>query len=85
MMIKDLEMSKELDREALTEVRGGFAIAGGQFAPQVVNGGGIMSPTFAVNAPVNAPVANDNDTFSYLNLDIDTTTVFGSLGTIVSQ
>ncbi|MEJ2461055.1 MAG: hypothetical protein P8098_05435 [Candidatus Thiodiazotropha sp.] len=55
MMIKDLKVSKELDREALVEVRGGSAYAGGQFAPQFVAGGGILSPTFANSSPVNTP------------------------------
>ncbi|MEJ2453174.1 MAG: hypothetical protein P8103_03340 [Candidatus Thiodiazotropha sp.] len=85
MMIKDLKVSKELDREALVEVRGGSAYAGGQFAPQFVAGGGILSPTFANSSPVNTPVAADNDTYSYLGLDLDTTNVLASLGTIVVQ
>ena len=85
MMIKDLEMSKELDREALVEVRGGFAIAGGQFAPQLVSGGGILSGTSAVNAPVNAPVANDSDSYSYLGLELNTANVLASVGTLVLQ
>ncbi len=85
MMIKDLKVSKELDREALVEVRGGSAYAGGQFAPQFVSGGGILSPTIANSSPVNAPVAVDNDAYSYLGLELNTANVLASLGTIIEQ
>ncbi|WP_428242744.1 hypothetical protein [Gynuella sp.] len=85
MMIKDLKVSKELDREALVEVRGGSAYAGGQFAPQFVSGGGILSPTVANSSPINAPVALDNDTYSSLDLELNTANVFGSAFTGIFQ
>ena len=88
MMIKDLEMSKEMDRDALSAVRGGNTIQqGGVYAPVTNAGGGFSfaSPTTIVSAPVNAPTAvlNDND----LDLDIATKTanVLGSLGTVIAQ
>jgi hypothetical protein len=88
MMIKDLEMSKDLDRDALSAVRGGNSIEqGGVYAPVANASGGFSfaSPTTLVSAPVNAPsaVLNDND----LHLDIanKSTSVLGSLGTFVWQ
>ena len=88
MMIKDLEMSKEMDRDALSAVRGGNTIQqGGIYAPVANASGGFSfgSPTTIVSAPVNAPsaVLNDND----LDLDLanKTANVLGSLGTIVLQ
>ena len=87
MMIKDLESSKELAREELSAVRGGsnFGYVGGQNANQLVAGGGILSPTTAVNAPVNAPtlVQQDNDPFTLV--DIDTNNVVASLGTLIAS
>ena len=85
MMIKDLEMSKELDREALVEVRGGSAYAGGQTAVQGVFGGGILSPTVGSNTAINAPVAFDNDSYSYLGLKLSSATVNGSAFTEIWQ
>ena len=89
MMIKDLEMSKDLDRDALSAVRGGgnSISQGGIDAPVANIGAGFSfaSPTTIVSAPVNTPTAilNDND----LDLDIATKTanVLGSLGTLVAQ
>jgi hypothetical protein len=89
MMIKDLEMSKDLDRDALSAVRGGrnSIEQGGVYAPVANASGGFSfgSPTTIVSAPVNAPsaVLNDND----LHLDIanKSSTVLGSLGTLVLQ
>ena len=89
MMIKDLEMSKDLDRDALSAVRGGgnSISQGGVYAPVANASGGFSfaSPTTVVSAPVNAPsaVLNDND----LHLDIATKSadVLGSLGTVVWQ
>jgi hypothetical protein len=89
MMIKDLEMSKDLDRDALSAVRGGrnSIEQGGVYAPvaNVDSGFSFASPTTIVSAPVNAPsaVLNDND----LHLDIanKTSNVLGSLGTLVLQ
>ena len=83
MMIKDLEMSKEL----LSAVRGGFnvAVQGGQVAPQTVASGGFFSPVTAVNAPVNNPIAVQNDNDTTLDLDLKTANVVGSLGTLIVQ
>ena len=88
MMIKDLEMSKELDHEALSAVRGGenIAIQGGQYAPQSIGGGlSFFSPVTAVNAPVNAPTAVQNDNDTYLDLDLKTANVIASAFTGVFQ
>jgi hypothetical protein len=88
MMIKDLEMSKELDREALSEVRGGsnFSYNGGQYAPQTIGGGaGFFSPVTAVNSPVNSPIAVQNDNDTYLDLDLKTANVVASALTGVIQ
>ena len=85
MMIKDLEMSKELDRAALVEVRGGSAFAGGQTAIQGVSGGGIFSPTFGSNTAINAPVAFDNDTTSFLGLELNSASVSNSAFTKIFQ
>ena len=89
MMIKDLEMSKDLDRDALSAVRGGgnSISQGGIDAPVANIGAGFSfaSPTTIVSAPVNTPtvILNDND----LDLDIATKTanVLGSLGTLIAQ
>ncbi|MGB5297609.1 MAG: hypothetical protein WBN08_12955 [Thiogranum sp.] len=89
MMIKDLEMSKELDRDALSAVRGGgnSIKQGGVYAPvaNINDGFSFGSPTTIVSAPVSAPTAllNDND----LQLDIanKSTSVLGSLDTFVWQ
>ncbi|MFA7387138.1 MAG: hypothetical protein WCZ87_05700 [Thiohalobacteraceae bacterium] len=85
MMIKDLESSKELARDELAAVRGGFNVGyvGGQQANQLVAGGGILSPTTAVNAPVNAPVLVQMDNDPATLVDIDTTNVLASVGTLV--
>ena len=89
MMIKDLEMIKDLDRDALSAVRGGNAIVqNGIIAPvsnTSGNGFSFASPTSITSAPVSVQTAtlNDND----LDLDIATKTanVVGSLGTFVWQ
>jgi hypothetical protein len=88
MMIKDLEISKDLDRDALSAVRGGNSIQqGGIYAPVANAGGGFSfgSPTTIVSAPVNAPSAVLNDNDLHLRLANKTTNVLGSLGTIVWQ
>jgi hypothetical protein len=89
MMIKDLEMSKDLDRDALSAVRGGNAIVQNGIIAPVSNASGngfsFASPTSITSAPVSVQTAtlNDND----LDLDIATKTanVVGSLGTFVWQ
>ena len=85
MMIKDLEVSKELAREELCAVRGGsnFGFVGGQSANQTVFGGGLFSPTTAVSAPVNAPSLTQIDNDPLTLVDIDTTNVVGSAFTAV--
>ena len=89
MMIKDLEMSKDLDRDAQSAVRGGRNVIqqGGIEAPVANAGAGFSfaSPTNIVSAPVNAPsaVLNDND----LNLKLynDYASVVGSALTAIGQ
>ena len=82
MMIKDLEMSKDLDRDALSAVRGGrnSIEQGGVYAPVANAGGGFSfaSPTTIVSAPVNAPSAVLNDNDLRLKLDNDYASVVGS-------
>jgi len=88
MMIKDLEMSKDLDRDALSAVRGGNSIEqGGVYAPVANAGGGFSfgSPTTIVSAPVNAPTALLNDNDLHLDIANKSTSVLGSLGTFVWQ
>ena len=65
MMIKDLEMSKDLDRDALSAVRGGNSIQqGGIYAPVANASGGFSfgSPTTVVSAPVTLPAGCSADT-----------------------
>ena len=89
MMIKDLEMSKDLDRDALSAVRGGNSIqqAGIGNASVTNHSGGVSvgSPTIITNAPFSAQNAtlNDND----LDLDISnySANVVGSAFTGVLQ
>jgi len=89
MMIKDLEMSKDLDRDALSAVRGGrnSIEQGGVYAPVANASGGFSfgSPTTIVSAPVNAPSAVLNDNDLYLDIANKSSTVLGSLGTLVLQ
>ena len=89
MMIKDLEMSKDLDRDALSAVRGGrnSIEQGGVYAPVANASGGFSfgSPTTIVSAPVNAPVAVLSDNDLNLKLANKTSNVLGSLGTAIWQ
>ena len=89
MMIKDLEMSKDLDRDALSAVRGGSNSIqqGGVYAPVANASGGfsVASPTSIVSAPINAPSATLNDNDLHLKLANKSTSVLGSLGTLVWQ
>jgi len=89
MMIKDLEMSKDLDRDALSAVRGGrnSIEQGGVYAPVANVGGGFSfaSPTTIVSTPINAPTAVLNDNDLKLKLTNNTANVLGSLGTLVAQ
>jgi len=88
MMIKDLEMSKDLDRDALTAVRGGNSISqGGVYAPVENAGGGFSfaSPTTIASAPVNAPSAVLSDDDLHLEIANKSANVLGSLGSLVLQ
>ena len=87
MMIKDLEMSKELARDELSEVHGGAnsIVQGGQHAPVAVQGAGLFSPQVVSNAAVNAPVAQINDNDLKLSLENKTANIAQSLGTLVWQ
>jgi hypothetical protein len=87
MMIKDLEMSKELAGEELSSVRGGAnsIVQGGQNAPVTVHGGGFFSPQTVTNAAVNAPFAQLSDNDLRLKLDTDVANVVQSFGTLIRQ
>ena len=89
MMIKDLEMSKELDRDALSAVRGGSNSIqqGGVYAPvaNINDGFSFGSPTTIVSAPVSAPTALLNDNDLHLDIANKSTSVLGSLDTFVWQ
>ncbi len=89
MMIKDLEMSKELDRDALSAVRGGgnSIKQGGVYAPvaNINDGFSFGSPTTIVSAPVSAPTALLNDNDLHLDIANKSTSVLGSLDTFVWQ
>jgi hypothetical protein len=51
LIIKDLEISKELTRKDLSAVRGGFVL-GALGGNSVANGGGILNTTLGINLPV---------------------------------
>ena len=96
MMIKDLEMSKDLDRDALSAVRGGWVKRhgggnsiqqGGIEAPVANIGGGFSfaSPTTIVSAPVNTPTAVLSDNDLHLDIANKSSSVLGSLGTLIGQ
>jgi hypothetical protein len=89
MMIKDLEMSKDLDRDALSAVRGGrnSIEQGGVYAPVTNVGAGFSfaSPTTIISAPINAPTAVLNDNDLKLKLTNNTANVLGSFGTEIWQ
>ena len=87
MMIKDLEMKKELASEELSDVRGGSnsIVQGGQYAPVAVQGSGFFSPQVVTNAAVNAPVAQINDNDLNLSIENKVANVAQSLGTLIWQ
>jgi hypothetical protein len=88
MMIKDLEMHKDLTSAELTAVRGGdnFSYQGGQFAPAVgLSGPSFFSSQTVTNAAVNSPIAVQNDNDLSLSLENKTANVLQSLGTLVVQ
>ena len=74
LIIQDLSARKELDRAAMSSVRGGNAIAavGGNSANVV--GGGIFSPTTVAQI---GPVVTNVDASSHLKLDLPTAYNFG--------
>ena len=81
LKVTDLESSKELDKDAMRAVCGGFnfGMLGGQTAGQTIGGGfGFFSPTTAVNVPVNIPVAVQLDTDAILDIDSTVANVIAS-------
>ena len=82
LMIKDLEISKELSRDDLSAVRGGsnFGFQGGQS----VSGGSLLSIGSPVTA-VNAPSMTQVDFHPYTSTDVNVATVTASLGTLIAQ
>jgi hypothetical protein len=82
MMIKDLEISKELSRNDLSAVRGGsnFGFQGGQS----VSGGSLLSIGSPVTA-VNAPSMTQIDFHPTTTADVNVATVTASALTGVLQ
>ena len=80
LIIKDLEVNKELTGKELCAVRGGFnaALLGGQ---AIMGGFGIGNTTLGINTPVVAQVEVAPVTIVDLNL----ANIIGSLGTAVGQ
>ena len=88
MMIKDLEMSKELASEELSEVRGGentLVQTSVQNAPVNAFGGGVGSPVFINSAPVNTQVGQITDNDLDLDIENKTANVLASAFTGVFQ
>jgi hypothetical protein len=88
MMIKDLEMHKDLAAAELSAVRGGSnSISNGSLIAPVAaaNGPSVFSPQTIVSAPTYAPtnVLLDNDV--KVDLDTKVANVVGSLGTFIAQ
>jgi hypothetical protein len=88
MMIKDLEMHKDLAAAELSAVRGGSnSISNGSLIAPVAaaNGPSVGSPQTIVSAPTYAPtnVLLDNDV--KVDLDTKVANVVGSLGTFIAQ
>ena len=80
MLIKDLEISKELSRKDLSAVRGGdnALLQGGQ---AVFGGFGIGNAVVAVNTPIGVQTEVKPVTI----VDINLANIIGSLGTGVIQ
>jgi len=74
LIIQDLSSRQELDRAAMSSVRGGHAnaIVGGNSANVV--GGGIFSPTTVAQF---GPTVTNVDASSHLKLDLPTAYNFG--------
>jgi len=88
MMIKDLEMSKDLDRKALSAVHGGhnsIQQAGIGEASVSNVGGGLFSPTTVVNTPISVQTATLNDNDLKLDIDNKMANVFASAFTAIGQ
>ena len=88
MRIKDLEMSKELASEALSEVRGGantLVQTSAQNAPVNALGGGVASPVFVNSAPVSTQVGQIDDNDLTLDIATKTANIAQSLGVLVLQ
>jgi hypothetical protein len=89
MMIKDLEMHKELAAEELSTVRGGTynSISNGSLVAPVAaaNGPSVFSPQTVVSAPVYAPTNVLQDSDTTVNLDNKLANVIGSFGTFIGQ
>jgi hypothetical protein len=88
MMIKDLEVRKDLTSDELSAVRGGdnFSYQGGQIAPAVgVSGPSFFSSQTVTNAAVNSPIAVQNDNDLHLSLENKTANVLASAFTGIIQ
>ncbi len=88
MMIKDLEMRKELAAEELSAVRGGSnSISNGDLVAPVAaaNGFSVGSPQTVVSAPVYAPTNVLQDSDTKVDLDNKLANVIGSFGTFIGQ
>ena len=88
MMIKDLEMSKELASEELSDVRGGantLVQTSVQETPVGALGGGVGSPVFINSAPVNTQVGQIDDNDLRLDIGTKTANIAQSLGVLVLQ
>ena len=88
MMIKDLEMHKELAAEELSAVRGGSnSISNGSLIAPVAaaNGPSVGSPQTIVSTPVYAPTNALQDSDTRVDLDNKLANVFGSFGTFIGQ
>jgi hypothetical protein len=82
LMIKDLEMNKELTREDLSAVRGGsnFGFQGGQ----TVTTGSVLSIGSPVVA-VNAPSLTQTDIHPVTNTELNLASVVASANTRIFQ
>jgi hypothetical protein len=79
LMVKDLEISKELTRKELSGVRGGVALAGAGGQTLGMPGISLFSPIVAVNTPIATAINVEP------KIDIDVANVIGSALTAVSQ
>jgi hypothetical protein len=82
LMIKDLEISKDLTGEELSTVRGGFNF--GAQGGQAVGAGGLLSIGSPVIA-VNVPSLTQLDIHPVTNVDLNLANIVASAGTGVLQ